>query len=93
MRSLVLIGFFFLLFPLFPITAGDPAVVTPSTEIEPGKEVPDWEARFQKREEKKEDKEQRREVRKERKRDEADEKREQKKEQRREMRKDHREHR
>ncbi len=90
MRSLMLIIFLSLFLPLLPLAASEPVPVTPSTEVEPGREVPDWEARFQKQEEKKD---QHREMKKSRKRDEKEEKREQKKEQRREMRKEHREHR
>ena len=81
-----------LLFPLGPLRAGDPPPVSPSAEVEPGKEAPDWEARFKKdkgHDIKEEKRDQRKEMKKERKKERKDEEREQKKEQRRDLRQEH----
>jgi hypothetical protein len=83
---------FFSLLPFLPLAAQDAQTVRPSSEVEPGKEAPDWEARFRKekgKEHAEETKEHRKDMKKDKKKDRKEENREQKKEQRHERRHEH----
>lgn len=84
------------LLPLLPLAAQEGQPVKPSSEIEPGKDAPGWEARFRKekgKEHAEEEREHRKEMKKEKRKDHKEEDRDQKREKHRERRRDHSEHR
>ena len=95
MRKALFAIVFLSLLPLLPLAAQEPQPVRPSSEVEPGKEAPDWEARFKKEKGKEhadEKRDQRKEMKKDKKKDDKDEKRDQKRERHRERRHDGPEH-
>ena len=96
MRNALFTILFLFLLPILPLVAQDSQPVKPSSEIEPGKEAPGWEARFKKEQGKEQaegKKERRKEMKKEKKKEHREEGREQKKDERRERRREHEGHR
>ncbi|HOW51380.1 MAG TPA: hypothetical protein PLV42_04965 [bacterium] len=96
MRKMLFAILFLSILPFLPLAAQDTQTVKPSSEVEPGKESPDWEARFKKekgKEHAEQTKEHRREMKKEKKKERKDEDREQRREHNRERRRDHSERR
>ncbi|HNT29301.1 MAG TPA: hypothetical protein PKH10_14115 [bacterium] len=96
MRNALLAILFLSLLPILPLAAQEDQPVKPSSEIEPGKDAPGWEARFRKekgKEHAEEKKERRKEMKKEKKKEHKEEDRDQKKEQRHERKREHSEHR